>query len=160
MPQYNLAAPEEKVVVTWLFEPNGYLENWSIRVSDGKTAKEALAEDSALDVTQWIRDNEMVQFPRWPTVVDQVAMCWWIWKNDNVNIPPPQRPPETPIWIAILEHWTTTSQAGFDRASQADRNINTVPIADETGEYVETMPAGAQLAHQQSIFRKVLEVLQ
>jgi len=77
-----------------------------------------------------------------------------------VNVPPPQRPPETADWIAVLEYWDSTIQAGFDRASQAQRDSNTVNIWDEDTQLVETMPAGAQLAHQQSFIRKVLGVLQ
>ena len=154
MPRFTLAAPEEKIIVSWLFEPNGYLD-YAIRVSDGMSAREALAADPGLDITQWIRDNEFTE----PEAAE-TGMVWWIWKHSNVNITPPTRPPETAGWIAILEYWDSSIQAGFDRASQADRDSNTVPIADETGEYVDTMPAGAQLAHQVSLIRKVLGVLQ
>ena len=56
MASYNLAAPETQVIVTWLFEPQGYLD-FAVRVSDGQTAREALVTDPGLDVTQWVRDN-------------------------------------------------------------------------------------------------------
>ena len=156
MPRFTLAQPERKIVVSWLFEQHGYLEDCAIRVSDGKTAKQALMETPDLDVLQWIRDNQMED----PEVANEVAMIWWIWKNSNVNIPPPQRPLEAQSWIAILEYWDSTINAGFDRVPQNERDSNTVPIANETGEYIETMPAGANLAHQQSLIRKVLGVLQ
>ncbi len=55
MPSYNLAQPEEQVVVTWLFEPFGCLDAESIAL--GHTAREALVANSNLDVTQWVRDN-------------------------------------------------------------------------------------------------------
>ena len=55
MSTYNLAAPEEQVVVTWLFEPLGYLDAESIAL--GQTGREALTADPGLDVTQWVRDN-------------------------------------------------------------------------------------------------------
>lgn len=154
MPQYTLAAPERKIIVSWLFEPNGYLD-YAKRVSDGMSAREALAADPGLDVTQWCRDNPLVE----PEMYE-CGMVWWIWKNSGVNIPPPQRPPETAAWIAILEYWDSTIQAGFERASQAQRDSNTVNIYGEDGQFLETMPAGAQLAHQQSLIRKVLGVLQ
>ena len=154
MPRFTLAAPEEKIIISWLFEPNGYLD-YAIRVSDGMTAREALTADPGLDITQWIRDNELTE----PEAAE-TGMVWWIWKFSNVNVTPPMRPPETTDWIAILEYWDNSIQAGFDRASQADRDSNTVNIWNEDIQLVETMPAGAQLAHQVSLIRKVLGVLQ
>ena len=154
MPKFTLAAPEEKIIVSWLFEPNGYLD-YATRVSDGMTAREALVVNPALDVTQWCRDNPLEEAEMYET-----AMVWWIRENSNVNIPPPNKPPETAEWIAILEYWDSTIQAGFDRASQARRDSNTVNIWNEEAQLVETMPAGAQLAHQFSLIRKVLGVLQ
>jgi len=124
------------------------------------SAREALAVQPRLNITQWCRDNALQE----PGMYE-CGMVWWIWKNDGVNITPPARPPETPDWIATLEHCDSTIQAGFNRASQAERDSNTVDIFDETcdGEgcpVAEEMPAGAQLAHQQSLIRKVLGVLQ
>ena len=154
MPRFTLAAPEEKIIVSWLFEPNGYLD-FAVRVSDGKTAREALVEDSNLDVYQWIGNNEFTE----PEAAE-TGMVWWIWKHSNVNITPPTRPPETAAWIAVLEYWDSSIQAGFGRASQAERDSNTVNIWNEDVQLVETMPAGAQLAHQVGLIRKVLGVLQ
>lgn len=154
MPRFTLAAPEEKIIVSWLFEPNGYLD-YAVRVSDGKTAREALVEDSDLDIHQWIRDNEFTE----PEAAE-TGMVWWIWKYSGVNITPPTRPPETADWIAVLEYWDSSIQAGFDRVPQAGRDSNTVNIWNEGTQLVETMPAGAQLAHQSSFIRKVLGVLQ
>ena len=153
MPQYNLAAPEERVIVTWLFEPNGYLD-YAVRVSDGQTAREALAADPDLDVVQWVRDNELTE-----SQAGETGMVWWIWKNDQVNVPPPQRPPEAAEWAAILQLWDESIDAGFARVPQSKRDSNTVNIYGEDGTLVGTMPAGAQLAHQQSLIHKVLGVL-
>lgn len=154
MPSYNLVAPETQVVVTWLFEPQGYLD-FAVRASDGLTAREALAADPGLDATQWVRDNPQQD----PAVSDEVAMVWWIRASDQVNITPPSRPPETASWIAILQGWDASIDAGFARAPQAARNKNTVPLFDETGAPDGTMPAGAHLAHQQQIISKVVGVL-
>ena len=153
MPQYNLAAPEEQVIVTWLFEPNGYLD-YAVRVSDGQTAREALAVDPDLDVTQWVRDNELTE-----SQAEETGTVWWIWKNDQVNIPPPNRPPEVDRWATILQSWDDSINAGFARAPQNQRDSNTVNIYGEDGALTGTMPAGAQLAHQQGLIRKVLGVL-
>ena len=153
MPRFTLAAPEKKIVISWLFEPWGYLD-YAKRVTDDLSAREALAVNPGLDVTQWCRDNPL----REPEMYE-CGMVWWIWKKDGVNITPPTRPPETAQWIAILEYWDSTIQTGFERASQADRDSNTVNIWNEETQLVETMPAGAQLAHQQSLINKVLGVL-
>lgn len=161
MPKFTLAAPEEKIIISWLFEPNGYLD-YAQRTSDEMSAREALTATPTLDVNQWVRDNSGdFEEPE----MYECGMVWWIWKNNGVNITPPTRPPETPDWIATLEYWDSTIQAGFDRVSQANRDSNTVPIYDETCdgegcEMAEEMPAGAQLAHQQSLIRKVLGALQ
>ncbi len=56
MPSYNLTNMQARILTTWLFEPNGYLD-FAIRSSDGQTAREALVADGGLDVSQWIRDN-------------------------------------------------------------------------------------------------------
>ncbi len=97
MPNYNLAAPEEEVVVTWLFEPLGYLDAESISL--GQTAREALSANPGLDVTQWVRGNGsqgwVFDGSRHDPVGGELAMVWWIWKNDQVNITPPARPPDS-----------------------------------------------------------------
>lgn len=154
MPQYNLTAFEEQIVVSWLFEPWGYLD-FAVRSSDGQTAREALAADPTLDVAQWVRDNTMTD-PQ----ATETGMVWWIWKNDQVNVTPPGRPPEAAEWVAILEGWDASIQAGFSRSSQADRNRNTIPFTNEDGSDGGTMPAGAHLAQQQSMINKVSGVLQ
>ncbi len=86
-------------------------------------------------------------------------MVWWIWKNAQVTITPPARPPETDAWIAILQDWDDSINAGFSRATQQARNSTSVPIFDQAGNET-AMPAEAQLAHQQQIISKVLGVLQ
>ncbi len=161
MPSYNLAKPEEQVVVTWLFEPLGYLDTESIAL--GQTGREALTADPGLDVTQWVRDKGSQGWNfngrRYDSVSSELSMVWWVWKNDQVNIMQPTRPPETDTWITILQGWDDSIVAGFARSPQQARNSNIVPIFDEAG--VETsMPAGAHLAHQQQIISKVLGVLQ
>ena len=161
MPSYNLAQPEEQVVVTWLFEPLGYLDAESIAL--GQTGREALTADPSLDVTQWVRDNGSQGWNfngrRYDSVGNELSMVWWIWKNDQVNVTPPSRPPESDAWIAILQGWDASIDAGFARSPQQARNSSIVPIFDEVG-VGTTMPAGAHLAHQQQIISKVLGVLQ
>ena len=161
MPSYNLAQPEEQVVVTWLFEPLGYLDAESIAL--GQTARLALTADPSLDVTQWVRDNGGQGWnfngSRYDPIASELAMVWWMWKNDQVNVLPPAGPPETGAWITILQRWDESINAGFADVPQQERNSNSVPIFDEAGN-ASTMPAGAHLAHQQQIISKVLGVLQ
>ena len=133
MSTYNLAAPEEQVVVTWLFEPLGYLDAKSIAL--GQTGREALTADPSLDVTQWVRDNGSLGWNfngrRYDSVGNELLMVWWIWKNDQVNVTPPSRPPESDAWIAILQSWDDSIVAGFARSPQQARNSSIVPIFDE-----------------------------
>ena len=164
MPSYNLAQPEEQVVVTWLFEPLVYLDVESIALGPfGGRAREAFVADPGLDLTQWVRDNSsqgwIFNGRRYDSVGAELAMVWWIWKNDQVNITPQVRPPETAAWIATLQGWDDSIDAGFARGSQQSRNDSSVPIFDEAGNET-VMPAGAHLAHQQQIISKLLGVLQ
>lgn len=121
MSQYNLTAPEKRIIVSWLFESGGYLD----------------ADPQGTET----------------------ALIWWIRLNDQVNIVRADLPPQVDVWVALLNGWDVSIKAGFERASQSNRNVNTVPIYDKTGTQTDTMPAGAQLAHQQSLIRKVLGVL-
>lgn len=159
MPRYTLAAPEKEVVICWLFEPNGWLD-YAVN-TEGISAREALAADPELDVTQWMRDNTFDD----PEMYE-LGLTWWILQNDGVNVPPPNRPPETPEWIAILQERDASIDRGFARVPQSERDKqNPVTMYDETcqGEGCEpigTMPGGSHLAHQKSLFNKVLGVLQ
>ncbi len=154
MASYNLAAPETQVVATWLFEPQGYLDV-AVRASDGQTAREALAADPGLDVTQWVRDNPQQQ----PANSGEAAMVWWIRAHDQVNITLPSRPPESASWIAILQEWGASIDAGFARVPQNERDGNSVSLFDETGAPDGAMPSGAHLARQQRLISRVLGVL-
>lgn len=154
MPQYNLTNTEVRILVTWLFEPNGYLD-FAVRLSDNQTAREALAADASLDVTQWTRDHPQQD----PVTSSEVAMVWWMRANDQVNVPPGKRPPEAVAWAAILSVWDDSINAGFARASQSSRNDSSITTFGEDGEAEGSVPAGAHLAHQQNIISKVTDVL-
>ena len=154
MPQYNLATPEEQIVVSWLFEPFGYLD--SQVNTDGVSARAALTADPALDVTQWTRNNTPgadVDLEGWTGC----AMVWWIWKNDQVNVTPPSRPPETPDWIALLTQWDASLSTGaIQRAVDAGVQ-HTIVREDGT---TLTQPTGQNRQHQKNMVGKVLGVLQ
>lgn len=86
-------------------------------------------------------------------------MVWWIRASDQVNITPPTRPPESGAWIAILQGWDASIDAGFARVPQNERNAKSVPLHDGTGAPDGSMPSGSHLAHQQQIIAKVVGVL-
>ena len=156
MPRYNLAAPEGQIIVTWLFEPNGYLD-YAVRVSDGQTARQALAADPDLDVTQWVRDNELTE-----PEAEETGMVWWIWKNNQVNISPPNRPPEAAGWVSILDRWVAQIIAALanDPGGARRNNEGTGRIVyDETGTEVGYIPSGSDLTHQRTMANKVIGVL-
>jgi len=166
VPQYNLTGPEQEIVVSWLFEQGGYLD--AAVNSFGVSARQAsdlipgpdspYLLDPFFDGYQWQRAN--VKGPKtaqsdW----EEVAMVWWIWKHNGVNVTPPQRPPESALWISRLQEWAASIDSAFISVNSVARNANTVPITDEAGT-VTTMPAGTQLIHQRSMFDKVIGVLQ
>lgn len=157
MPSFNMTQPQLNILTTWLFEPNGYLD---FAVNDaGVTARQALAADPGLDVTQWVRDNTMMpggDLISW----NEVAMIWWIRANDQVNIPTPQRPPESAEWATILHEWDESINAGFARVPQNERDSNSITLFDEQQQPAGTMPAGSHLAQQQQIINKVLGVIE
>jgi hypothetical protein len=153
MPRYNLTQTQTSIIVTWLFEPNGYLD-FAKRQDTGQSAREALALDPDLDVVQWVRDH-----PQTEPEATETAMVWWIWKHDQVNVTPPSRPPEAAAWTAILAAWDASIQAGFDRGSQAERDSKVTQLYDENGVEAGTFPSGAHLAQQQQIITKVTGVL-
>lgn len=153
MPSYNLTQTQTAIIVTWLFEPNGYLD-FAKRQDTGQSAREALALDPDLDVVQWVRDH-----PQTEPEATETAMVWWIWKHDQVNVTPPSRPPEAAAWVAILEGWDASIQSGFDRASQADRNQKSQQLFNVNGDPAGAVPSGSHLAQQQQIINKVTGVL-
>ena len=154
MPSYNLTATELRVLTTWLFEPSGYLD-FAVRSSDSQTAREALAADPALDVTQWIRDNLQDDINQ----SNETAMVWWIRANDRVNISRPQRPVEFGSWTAILTGWSTSIDAALVRANLSERNSKSTDTVGEDGTVDGSIQSGAHLTHQQEIISAVNGVL-
>jgi len=159
VPSYNLSAPETQVVVSWLFGQDEYLD-YAVN-NAGVSARQALLAEPALDVTAWIRANTVNpladedHLKAWT----ECSMIWWIWKHDNVNVPRPQRPPETAVWVLILQGWDESITAGFSHVSQNERNASGYRITAEDGS-ITFMPSGNQLSAQQNMIRKVLGVLQ
>ncbi len=167
-PSYNMAAPELEVLTTWLYEPHGYLD-FACRVSDGRCGRQAWELDNALDFVQWIRENPQID----PESSTEAQMVWWIVENDQVNIQPPNRPPESPAWVTILEGWDASIDAGFARVPQGARNSTSInmyvetscPVGWKSGDdslacsVSGSIPAGAHLAHQKNIISKVLGIL-
>lgn len=155
MPSFNLTATQLQIVVSWLYEDQGYLDG-AVN-NQGVSARDALNATPGLNVTQWIRDNTKGPAVD-PEYWNGCAMVWWIRANDQVNITPNQRPPESTAWVAKLNEWDASIDAGFARVPQNERNTRTVPITDINGT-VTTMPAGSHLAQQQGMFNQVIPVL-
>lgn len=153
MATYTLTMPERQILISWLFEPDGYLDG-AIRVVDGQTARQAFAANPALDVPQWVRDNPQLRIGQ----STECAMVWWIWKTSGVNITSRNRPPEAAQWAAVLREWDASIVAAFDRANEAIRNTGSVSLTAENGS-VSTMPSGQHLTQQRNLISKVLAVL-
>ena len=158
MPQYNLAAPEERVIVSWLFEPVGYLDQ-AVNVG-GVSARQALQATPNLDVTNWIRGNTKALGTA-QSDWEECGMVWWIWKHDSVNVTPPSRPPETVLWVSRLQEWKSSIDAALaEDPGGARRNASDVPITNEDGTSGGVIQGGAHIAHQLALINKVLGVIQ
>ena len=153
MASYTLAQPESDIVVSWLFEPFGYLDS-SINLA-GVSAREALVALPVLDVAVWIRTNARradVGEDDWIGC----GMVWWIWKNHQVNITPPTRPPETASWVTLLQVWDASlTPAAIQRGTDAG---TTYTLHREDGSTF-TQPLGQNRQHQKNLIGKVLGVL-
>ena len=167
-PTFNLTSTQLQILTTWLYESNGYLD-FACRISDSKCGRQAWEEDNAIDFVQWVRDNPQTD----PGSSEEAKMVWWIRDNDQVNITPPQKPPEAATWSVTLQEWDSSIDAGFARAPQNERNVNSVntfnenscpigwKIGDEAALCIVTgsILAGAHLSQQQQIITKVMGVL-
>ena len=51
MPSYNLAQPEEQVVVTWLFEPLGYLDAESVSLAQTSSITTTVRQKGTLSTS-------------------------------------------------------------------------------------------------------------
>jgi hypothetical protein len=155
--KFNLNTNEVQVLTDWLYEPSGYLD-FTIRISDGRTARQELAENPTVDITAWVMSSGG------PTAFTQIsdarecAMIWWIVKNDNVNKPTAPAE-EVPFWKTTLQAWYDSIADGLSRSPETTRNQSCQDITDSTLAIVRCMPSGLQLITQQSMILKVSPIL-
>lgn len=150
MARYTLTGPERQIVTSWLFEQDGYLD---AAVSQGAvSARQALAADPNLDVTEWIRNN-IRGVDTDPDNWSQCGMVWWIRRTSdlNLNVTPGNRPPETAAWVAYLNVWN-------DSLVQNPGDTTPVVVTAENGT-LSTIPANAHRVQQRNMIAKVLGVL-
>lgn len=158
MPSYNLTLTEVAIVTTWLGESYGFLD--AALNQSNVSARDARVADPGLDVYEWIGSNVKhndVEQSDW----DGCARWWWILMHDQVNIPVPQRPPESVAWIAVLGEEDESIVRAWERADVLKRNEKPAkPMCDLDGVLTgTTVPPGSHLQHQQNIFGKVATVL-
>jgi hypothetical protein len=166
MAKWNLNANSEKVVRSWLFETESYLDQ-AVRLSDGQTARQALLADPTLDVTTWIRANTQATYTvitvqGSPVLISEPAMVWYIRAKDNAQITPTNRPLPAEIagWSAILTLWVNQINVALANDPGGTlRDQTSVPITDTTGAALTPMGAGLHLLTQRLIFNDVLGVL-
>ena len=63
MPRIDLTIEQRQVLVSWLYEPNGYLDYVSVGL--GQSARDALVATPTLDLIQWKRDNDAGGWENW-----------------------------------------------------------------------------------------------
>lgn len=153
MAKYNLTTAERDIAVSWLFESGGYLDA-AVNTS-GVSARQALTATPTLDVLTWIRTNTKgaaVAQSDW----NECAMLWWIWKNENANVTPGNKPAEAATWVATLQAWDATlTPAAIQRATDAGTSI---VLTTEAGGTI-TQPLGQNRQSQNNLIAKVLGVL-
>lgn len=158
VPSYDLTQNEARVLTSWLFEPNGYLE---MAVNNaGVSAMDALRGAPDLDVPQWIRDNTRGAATD-PRDWDECAMVWWLRAHDRVNVPRLDRPLEAASWMATLQGWDVTIGTGLaERGDVLTRNERPAKeMIDVRGNTDGVIPSGTHLIHQQQVISKVTAVL-
>lgn len=154
---YNLTNTQRSILISWLYEQEGYLDHAVNNL--GVSARQALALTPTLDVTVWIRTNVRgsgVDPDDWLGC----SMAWWIVTHDQVNVTVATRPLETMEFLDLLGRWETSINEAFGRISEAARDGNSVPISDTSGAVVNTMPAGQHLRGQIQFIDKAQGVLQ
>lgn len=158
--KFNLNENERDLMVHFLFEPFGYLDE-TVRLSDGRTAAEELASqgglESGFDLADWIRTNTFTDFE----TSTECAMVWWIQDNDGVNVPTASNPPEAADWTTRLIGFVDSINSGFLNVSEAQRDLTSSrEIFDETVVIGRTLGSGKHLQFQQSAWSKARRVLQ
>jgi len=150
MAKYTLTTDEKRVLTSWLYEPNGYLD--SAVNSSGVSARQALSANSSLNVTEWIRSNikhsNTIQ-SNW----DECSMCWWLLVSDNVNITQQTKPAEYNTWKAILLRWKNEIDLAFTVVPKTQRDLINMNVYSAGG-IITTMSNGSHFANQQSIQTK------
>jgi hypothetical protein len=139
VPRINLTADERIVLVSWLFETDGYLSIYSIDA--GLTAAAALVLDPGLDLVQWKRDNGDSGW-LWGSAAgpaatardsEEMAGLWWVvYVWDGNNIPPPNMPAEYPEWLTYYGEWKQSIIDAFVRVPPAERTSEIV-LYNESG---------------------------
>ena len=148
---------ERDTLQTWLYMVDGYLvTSWK---TDGsvEVARDFLFDDPNNDLVEWARTSMNSRIS-----ADEMTMCWWLLKMDNVNIKQKDIPADYKSpWIIILKEWRDTIPPAFVRVSQVQRNLNSShEISDKTGKVIYLMPAGDWLAFQFDLFNKALSILE
>lgn len=155
MARYTLTGPQRSILTSWLFESHGYLADTF--TSDGKSLLEAVRLDGVTDLYAYMHTttkHPLTDQSMW----NESMMVWWIRANEGVNITGGNRPPESALWVSILNGWGTSIDNAFQQVSQTIRDQQTHSITDEAGN-VTTMPAGQHLLQQRNMITNVVPVL-
>lgn len=159
--KFRLTPNELKVPITFLFEPFGYLDFIAL-VSTGQTATEALVADPTLEMDSWVYDQAHIDdFGSNLRFAKELALFWWIRKNDRVasNQPPPQ--PRFDDYVAALDGFSSSiDQALFSVPIHIQEDSgNPVSLFDENKALIGTTRSGTWLLLQRGVYTKVLDFL-
>lgn len=166
MPRITLEPQERAILVSWLTEPDGYMELYSL--THLQTAREAWQLSGLtlgnFDLLAWKRSNVLgweyrpssgIITPATQDNAEEMASVWWVvFRWDGNNIPPPQMPAEFPQWLTLYGEWKRTiDDCEFD-GRLAARAGGTVNMYDETGAFTGTVDSAQHLLDQRSMVTK------
>ena len=162
MPSYSLTPDEQKILTTWLYEPNGYLDYFSLSASS--TIRAQLKADPDLDVPAWIDANAgggwRLLGERHDAGGDECAMVWWTLANDGKDISLAELPAEAERWAGTLRDWEISIDRAFQDVSKEDFNRQSKDLYDASEQKDGNMGTGDHLDRQKRMGTAVAVVLE
>lgn len=165
---YRLAPLQKQVVLTFLFEPIGYLDTL-MQLSTGLTFRELA--NSGVEIDDFVRSDALspeadIAFIGGDPIGDdptakECAMYWWVWKHDQERpalLPPPS---DIDAWSEALFRFEASIIQSFNISPMhvRDDTGSMKILYDEFGEQDGMIRPGLQLLVQLFLGAKVLDVL-
>ncbi len=155
--KFRLTPKEVSAVITFLYEPFGYLDAMEVAAT-GETGTAALAADPTLEIDEWVYavigpDNFVER-----SCAVEAALHWWIQRENREanNQGPPA--PRRADWLETLDGLVTNIDNAFFRTPLHVRDDTGNPrsLFDANRLFIGTARSGTFLALQARLFGAVL----